>query len=90
MSSSQHFSPHVVLFHLAAIVMIGLKFGSILAIASTWLATAIGTFLFEPTFTLTIDNLAKCHCLRLLDCVKYRFSARAEIALARGCCRFVF
>ena len=51
------FSPHAVFFYLAATVMIGLKFGSILAIASTWLSAAIGGIvLYEPIFTLRIDN----------------------------------
>ena len=57
----EQFSPHAVFFYLAAIVVIGLKFGSILAIASTWLSAVIGGIvLYEPTFTLTIDNPASC------------------------------
>ncbi len=53
----EQFSPHAVFFYLAAIVVIGLKFGSLLAIASSWLSAAIGGIvLYEPTFTLTIDN----------------------------------
>jgi transcriptional regulator with XRE-family HTH domain len=53
----EQFSPYAVFFYLAATVVIGLKFGTILAVASSWLSAVIGGIvLYEPTFTLTIDR----------------------------------
>ncbi len=53
----EQFSPHAIFFYLAAIVAIGLKFGSLFALASAWLSAGIGAIvLYEPVFTLTIDN----------------------------------
>ena len=53
----EEFSPHAIFFYLPATIAIGLKFGSLLAFASTWLSAAIGAIvLYEPTFTPTIDN----------------------------------
>ena len=66
----EHLSPHAVFLYLAATVVIGLKFGSILAIANTWLSAAIGgVVLYEPTFTLTIDNPVSMQSLISFVCV---------------------
>ena len=53
----EQFSPHAIFFYLASTITIGSKFGSLFALASAWLSTAIGGIvLYEPAFTLTIDN----------------------------------
>jgi transcriptional regulator with XRE-family HTH domain len=66
----EHLSPHAVFLYLIATAVIGLKFGSILAIASTWLSATIGgVVLYEPTFTLTIDNPISMQSLIAFVCV---------------------
>jgi transcriptional regulator with XRE-family HTH domain len=66
----EQFSPYAVFFYLAATIVIGLKFGTILAIASTWLSAVIGGIvLYEPTFTLTIENPLSVRSLLAFVCV---------------------
>ena len=66
----EQFSPYAVFFYLATTIVISLKFGSILAIANTWLSAAIGgVVLYEPTFTLTIDNPVSMQSLIAFVCV---------------------
>jgi transposase-like protein len=66
----EQFSPYAVFFYLAATAVIGLKFGTILAVASSWLSAVIGGIvLYEPTFTLTIDNPASMRSLIAFICV---------------------
>jgi hypothetical protein len=87
----EQFSPYAVFFYLAATVVIGLKFGTILAIASAWLSVMIGGIvLYEPRFTLTIDNpvsmwsLVAFVCVAMmLSTVLHRFRARAFTQLFR-------
>ena len=53
----EQFSPHAIFVYLAATIVVGLKFGSLLALTNAWLSAAIGGIvLYEPAFTLTIDN----------------------------------
>jgi transcriptional regulator with XRE-family HTH domain len=66
----EQFSPHAIFFYLAAIVVIGLKFGSLLAVASTWLSAAVGAVvLYEPTFSLTIDDPDSLRSIIVFVCV---------------------
>jgi K+-sensing histidine kinase KdpD len=66
----EQFSQHAVFFYLAATVVIGLKFGTIIAIASSWLSAVIGgVVLYEPTFTLTIDSPASLRIIIIFVCV---------------------
>ena len=66
----EEFSPHAVFFYLFATVVIGLKFGSILAIASAWLSAAVGGIVvYEPTFSLAIDNPASFRTIIIFVCV---------------------
>jgi transcriptional regulator with XRE-family HTH domain len=75
MLGGEQFSPYAVFFYLAATVVIGLKFGSILAIASSWLSAVIGGIvLYEPTFTLTIDNPVSMRSLIAFVCVAITIS----------------
>ena len=75
MLGGEQFSPYAVFFYLAATVVIGLKFGSILAIASSWLSAVIGGIvLYEPTFTLTIDNPVSMRSLIAFVCVAMTIS----------------
>jgi len=71
----EQFSPYAVFFYLATTIVISLKFGSILAIANTSLSAAIGgVVLYEPTFTLTIDNPVSMQSLISFVCVAMALS----------------
>ena len=71
----EQFSPYAVFFYLAATVVVGLKFGAILAIASSWLSAVIGgVVLYEPTFTLTIENPISMRNLIAFVCVAMTLS----------------
>ncbi len=66
----EQFSPYAVFFYLAATVVVGLKFGTILAVASSWLSAVIGGIvLYEPRFTLTIYNPVSMRSLIVFVCV---------------------
>jgi transcriptional regulator with XRE-family HTH domain len=77
----EQFSPFAVFFYLAATLVVGLKFGTILAIASTWLSVVIGGIvLYEPTFTLRIENPVSMRSL-----IAYVFIAMAaSVVLSRA------
>ena len=64
MLGGEQFSPHAIFVYLAATIVIGLKFGSLLALANAWLSAAVGGIvLYEPAFTLTIDNPISLHSI---------------------------
>jgi len=66
----EQFSPHAIFVYLAATVVIGVKFGSILAVASSWLSAAIGgVILYEPAFTLTIDDPVSVRSVIAFVCI---------------------
>ncbi len=53
----EQLSPHAIFGYLAVTIIIGLKFGTMLAFISSWLAAGIAGFaLYEPVFSFSIDN----------------------------------
>ena len=85
MLGGEHLSPHAIFFYLAAIIVVSLKFGSILAIASTWLSAVVGGIvLYEPTFTLTIDNPISMQSLIAFICVATAMSVALHRVRARA------
>lgn len=85
MLGGEQFSPYAVFFYLAATVVIGLKFGTILAITSTWLSAVIGGIvLYQPTFTLMIDNPVSMRSLIAFVCVAMTLSIVLHRARTRA------
>jgi transcriptional regulator with XRE-family HTH domain len=53
----EQLSPHAVFGYLAVTIIIGLKFGTVLAVVGSWLAAGVAGFaLYEPAFSFWIDN----------------------------------